>query len=84
LTGVNVNVGLITRLTATQFLRIWTARRFLANVKLTFMFATLCLKKRPTFDLLWSLHTRLDCDNFWRKFCRETRQSKCPLFSHLT
>ena len=26
---------------------------------------TPCLKKRPTFDLLQSLHTRFDCDNFW-------------------
>jgi len=36
-----------------------------------FQHSTLCLKKRPTFDLLWSLHTRFDCNNFgknvWEK-----------------
>ena len=26
--------------------------------------STLCLKKRPTFDLLYSLHTLFDCNNF--------------------
>ena len=40
-------------------------------------------EKRSTFDLLSSLHTRFDCDNFWQKCCRETRQSKCTSFSHL-
>jgi len=29
----------------------------------------LCLEKRPTFDLLYSLQTQLDCDNFWHKCC---------------
>jgi len=41
-------------------------------------------KKRPTSDLLQSLHTQFDYDNFWHKCCRESRQSKCTLFSHFT
>jgi len=41
-------------------------------------------QKRPTFDLLWSLRTQFDCNNFWHKCCQESRQSKHTLFSHLT
>ena len=43
---------------------------------------TLCLKKTShLYNLLLFLHTQFDCDNFWHKCCRESRQS---LFSHLT
>jgi len=45
-------------------------------------YCTLCLKKRPTFDLLWL--TWFDDNNFWHKCYWESRQSKCTLFSHVT
>jgi len=45
---------------------------------------TLCLRKRPTFTTCYNfLHTQFDCDNFWHKCCRESRQWKLTLFSHL-
>ena len=41
-------------------------------------------QKRPTFDLLWSWHTRSDYDNFWLKCYWESKESDYTLFSHLT
>jgi len=45
---------------------------------------TRCLKKVPlltcyNIDIHW-----FDYDNFWYKCYRESRQSKCTLFFHLT
>jgi len=52
----------------------------------SFFCNTVCTvsQKSPTFDLLWSSHTPFDCNNFWQECCRESRQSKLTLFSHLT
>ena len=39
-------------------------------------------KKRPTFTTCYNFYIQFDCDNFWHKCCRESRQSKRTLFSH--
>jgi len=37
------------------------------------------------YNLLYFLHTQLDCDNFSHKCCQESSQSKCTFFPpHLT
>ena len=56
---------------------------FLNTAITTLDYFTLCLKKTShLYNLLQFLHTQLDCDNFWHKCCRESRQSKRTLFSH--
>ena len=42
-------------------------------------------KKRPTFTTCYNfyIHSSI-ATTFWHKCCRESRQSKCALFSHLT
>ena len=45
---------------------------------------TLCLKKRPTFDLLKLWHTRSHNDNYWQKCYWGSKKSDNALFSHLT
>ena len=43
-----------------------------------------CVSKNVTPLQLAIIFTQFDCDNFWRKCCQESRQSKFTLFSHHT
>ena len=64
-----------------------TYRPYAISMSATLILAILhCVsKKRPTCTSCYNfLHTQLDCVNLWHKCCRESRQSKCTLFSHLT
>jgi len=45
---------------------------------------TMSQKTSHLYNLLKFLHTQFDCDNFWHKCCRESRQSKYSLFCHHT
>jgi len=60
-----------------QITHVWKSScKFLHCVSMT--------KTSHLYNLLLFLHTQFDCNNFWHKYCREIRQSKCTLFSHLT
>ena len=60
------------------------SRKTKAAVKLL-MYSTPCLKKTShLYNFVYVLHTQFNCDNFWHKCCRESRQSKCRLLYFLT
>jgi len=39
-----------------------------------YYYYTVSQKTSHLYNLLYFLHTQFDCDNFWHKCCRESRQ----------